>query len=240
MADEQTTTDSSGIARTATGEIAPATTQETSSQTTTQETGSTLLTQEGKTKPAATETKEEGEKKEPAKAPESYAEFKVPEGYKIEGELKTEIDTLFKKHSLPQEAAQELIDFYVKQTQSAFQEPFDAYQKMTDGWREEAMNHPDLKGKLGPGMEVNVRIGKALAGLPDQKLASDFRALMDLTGAGNHPAFIRVIDHFAKMVTEGTHVAGNGPSTHGQSAGGTTAKPTAAQAMYPTLPSSGR
>ena len=246
MADEATTTDVAGISRTATGEIAstPATpVAETSSPSTTQETGSTLLTEpekttsEPKTEPAA---KDPAKSAEAAKAPEVYADYKVPEGFEITGELKTEVDGLFKGIGLSQENAQSLVDFYVKQTQEAFQAPFKAYKEMTDGWRNEAMNHPDLKGKLGPGQEVNVRIGKFLSGLPDQKLASDFRSLMDLTGAGNHPAFIRVLNYAAEKLGEGSHVAGNGPSEGGQSAPGAKTQPSAAQAMFPHLPSSGR
>ena len=231
------TTDSSGVARTGTGEITtPAT---PSPSTTPASEGTTLLTEPKptETKPAETPPKE-GEK--PAAAPEAYADYKVPEGYEVTGELKTEIDGLFKGMGLNQDQAQSLVDFYVKQTKDAFQAPFDAYKEMTDGWRKDAMDHPDLKGKLGPGQEVNVRIGKFLTSLPDPQLAADFRSLMDLTGAGNHPAFIRVIDYAARLAAEGSHVAGNGPSPGGQSAPGAGAKPSPAQAMYPNLPSTGR
>lgn len=230
--------DSTGITRTADGTIAPA--PDPSPPNTIQETGQTLLTEQPKT-----ETKTEPAKDAPKDAlkegaPETYADYKVPEGYEIAGELKTEIDSMFKGLGLNQDQAQSLVDWYVKQTQEAFQAPFNAYKEMTDTWRQEAMDHPDLKGKLGPGQEINVRIGKFLSSLPDQKLASDFRALMDLTGAGNHPAFIRVINYAAQMLGEGSHVAGNGPGEGGQSAPGATTRPSAAQAMYPNLPSSGR
>lgn len=209
-----------------------------STPTTTQEQGSTLLNQ---TEPAPPEPAEEGEKPaELAKAPESYEDFKVPQGFEIDGDLKTEVTGLFKGMNLSQDQAQSLIDFYVKQTESAFQAPFDAYKSMTDGWRTEAMDHPDLKGKLGPGQAVNVAIGKLLSALPDQKLASDFRSLMDLTGAGNHPAFIRAVYHWAQKLSEGSHVTGNGPSALGQSPGGTTSRPSAAQAIFPGLPSANR
>ncbi len=176
--------------------------------------------------------------KEPAKgAPEKYEEYKVPEGYSLDPEVKTQADSIFKGLGLNQEQAQSLVDFYTKQTSDAFQAPFKAYQEMTDSWRQESENHPDLSGKLGPGKEVSVRIAKALDGLGDPKLASDFRAQMDLTGAGNHHAFIRVLDRFAQRLTEGTHVAGRGPSQAGQSRPGE-APPGAAAAMWPNLPSS--
>jgi hypothetical protein len=235
---EATTVDQSGVTRTADGTIAPA--QVTSDQNTTQQTttetkeGSTLLN--GKTEPKV-EPKKDATKAEGA--PEKYEDYKLAEGLTLAPEVKTKVDTLFKGLGLNQAQAQSLIDFYGEQATASLKAPFEAYKQMTDSWAEESKNHPDLRGKLGPGQEVNVRIAKALDGIGDAKLASDFRELMDLTGAGNHPAFIRVLDHFARRVTEGSHVAGNGPTKDGQSAPGK-APASAAAAIWPNLPSASR
>jgi hypothetical protein len=153
--------------------------------------------------------------------------------------MKAEANELFKGMKLSQANAQKLVDFYIKTNQEALEAPYKAFKDLTDSWREESMNHPDLKGKLGPGKEISVRIAKALDGLQDPKLAQDFRQAMDLTGAGNHPAFIRVIAKWASAVTEGSHVAGNGPSPLGQSAPGQ-AERSAAQTIWPSLPSGNR
>jgi hypothetical protein len=168
-------------------------------------------------------------------APDAYAEYKVPDGYTLDPAIKTEADAIFKGMGLSQEQAQSLVDFYTSKTTEAFNAPFKAYQDMTADWRKEASDHPDLRGKLGPGQEVNVRISKALDTLGDPKLVSDFKQLMDLTGAGNNQAFIRVIDRFAQKVTEGTHVAGRGPSRAGQSEPGRAERPSAAEAIWPSL-----
>ena len=215
----------------------PSTSQE---QTKTEGEPSLLNQRETKTE-AKVEEKKEGEenKKEEAKKdgpPEKYEPFALPEGYELVPEVKEKAEGLFKDLGLSQEQAQKLVDFYRETTDEAFKQPFTAYQEMVNGWKTEAEAHPDLKGKLGPGREVNVRIGKFLDGLPDQQLSKDFRALMDLTGAGNHPAFIRVVDYAAKLATEGSHVAGNGPSKAGQSAPGE-APPSAAKALWGHLPS---
>lgn len=170
-------------------------------------------------------------------APEKYNDYKVPDGYSLDGETKTAADAIFKEFNLSQDQAQKLVDFYITKTQDAFKAPFEAWDKMNKEWREEAAAHPDLRGKLGPGQEVNVRVAKALASIPDRGLVSDFMKLMDSTGAGNHQAFIRVLDHFAKQVTEGTPVRGNGPTTAGQSAPGASQR-SLAQTMYPNNPSS--
>jgi hypothetical protein len=235
----QPTVDTSGIGRTTDGAIADGQTTQSdqgqSSQTTNQETGTTLLTDKGeqKTEPKADdadkkETKVDG-------APEKYADYKLPEGLTLDGDTRSKADTLFKSLGLSQEGAQSLVDFYGEQISKTAAAPVEAYKTLTEGWKTESMDHPDLRGKLGQGQEVNVRISKALDGLGDPKLVSDFKALMDLTGAGNNQAFIRVLDKFAQRVSEGTHVAGNGPNKDGQSAPGSRTQPTAAAAMWPNL-----
>ena len=249
MADEPTTANPEGVARTADGTLADQTTQtEQSSQTTspaesttqTQKTtdkteGKTLLT-EGKKEPlerpvtkAAPEAPKEG-------VPEKYEDYKVPEGYTLDAEVKKDADALFKGLGLNQEQAQSLVDFYTAKTTEAFQAPFEAYQKVTDGWKTESENHADLKGKIGPGKEISIRISKFIDGIGDPQLAKDFREHMDITGAGNHQAFIRVLNYAAERLTEGQHVAGKGPSEAGQSRPGQAPK-SAAQSMYPNLPS---
>jgi hypothetical protein len=252
MADEQTTTTGTdGIARTSDGTIADAGTtasKETTTQQTTDTTSSDSTAKQSNDGKSVLNQKAEGEAKKEGEegkkddkatkgAPEKYEDYKVPDGFTLDPEVKTKADTLFKDLGLTQEGAQKAVDLYRELTTEAFQAPFKAYQDTVADWLKQAQDHPDLRGKLGPGQEVNVRIAKMLDSVPDQKLASDFREAMDITGVGNHPAFIRLMDHFAKQLTEGTHVAGNGPSRHGQSAPGARTEPGAAAAMWPTLPS---
>ncbi len=228
----QPSMDSVGVTRTETGEIVTPTAETTTPAPKAESTGQTLLTEE--TKP---EAKPETKPETKAEVPEKY-EYKVPEGFTLDADTQTKIDAKFKDLGLSQDAAQSLVDMYIEQTTEAAQAPYAAYKEMTDGWRKDAEAHPDLRGKLGPGQEVNVRISKALDSLGDAQLVKDFKSLMDLTGAGNHPAFIRAIDKFAQRITEGTHVPGNGPTKDSQSAPGS-APPSTAAAMYPHLPSRG-
>lgn len=175
---------------------------------------------------------------EPAEAPKEYADYTVPEGFALDPEVKKEVDTLFRSMNLTQEQAQSLVDFYTAKTTEAFQQPYQAYAEMTNTWLKEAQDHPDLRGKLGPGQEVNVRIARALESLGDPKLVSDFRSLMDLSGTGNNQAFIRVIDKLAQRAVEGTAVNGRGPAA--VTAPGESTRPSPAQALYPHLPSVNR
>ncbi len=242
---EQSQTDVSGIARTPTGEINNPTAQPAAATTTpppTTEASPATTTPSEPTPPKEPRSllNDEGEPpKEPVKpaegAPEKYEDYKLPEGFTLDEGIKTKVDDLFKGAGLSQEQAQKFIDFYTSETKEAFNAPFKAFKELTERWRSEANSHPDLKGKLGQGQEVNVRIGKFLQGINDPQLVSDFQELMDLTGAGNHQAFIRVIDYAARKLTEGGFVAGRGPSAEGQRPAPNRPPPTAAEAMWPNL-----
>lgn len=244
-----------GVDRTLDGTIAEPGTNQTTTQASTEKTTDTTATASPKGTSLLNDGEDSGASKEKAPdataqesgkkaasegAPETYSDYKVPEGYTLDPEVKTKADTLFKGLNLNQEQAQSLVDFYTAETKEAFEAPFNAWTDLTQQWRDEASNHPDLKGKMGPGGEVSTRVAKALASIGNADLVTDFRKLMDITGAGNHQAFIRVLDHFAKLATEGTPVRGQGPSEHGQSDSGRATNRTAAQAMYPHLPSNSR
>lgn len=166
-------------------------------------------------------------------APEAYADFKAPENYTLDPKMIAEAAPIFKELGLSQDQAQRLVDLQAKLSLAAAKAPQETYEKLRSDWRTEANAHPDLKGKLGPGGEVSTVIGKAIDSFgPD--LAKDFRAAMDLTGAGDNPAFIRAFYKLAQSVAEGTHVSGTNPSPHSQAAPGA-GKPSAAKSMYPNL-----
>lgn len=180
--------------------------------------------------------KEEPKSAEPPKAPEKYADFKLPDGVKLEPETLTAANEVFKELGLPQEGAQKLVDFHVKQLQKAAQDPVDAWGNMVKEWGEKTAADPDIGPKL---KEVKATIGKAydtlvtLAGDKGpamRETVAEFKSVMDLTGAGNHPAFVKMLSALASAVVEGKHVAGGGPSKFGQGASGE--RPSQAQALY--------
>jgi hypothetical protein len=150
--------------------------------------------------------------------------------------MDTEVDTgaraMFKEMNLTQDQGQKLVDFYIKQTSESANQPYEAWNQMQEQWVKEVKADPVLGPKLN---EVKTTISRAIDGLGDPKLAGAFREAMDYTGAGNNPAFIRTFYKLAQMITEGKHVAGNGPSAASQQRQGQ--RPSAAQAMYPNLPS---
>lgn len=246
MPDDQATAtetklDSSGIARTPTGEIAEPTRRTAESSTSTQgqtETKTEAKTEDGKSllNQDRTKDKEGAEKPPEQKAPETYTEFKVPEGFTLDAEVAKEAGVLFKGMNLTQDQAQSLVDFYAAKTKEAFEQPFKAYQDM----RKEQVDAINSDPRLGHRLpEIKTNFTKML----DQhvrpispKAVDDFKQAMDVTGAGDWHAFVTVMDIISQLLIEpAKHVSGARPSPFGQN---TRQQPiSAAQAMYPNLPS---
>jgi len=149
----------------------------------------------------------------------------------MDSEVDTEAKGIFKELNLSQAQGQKLVDFYVKHTTASQNAPYETWNQMQEEWVKEVKADPHLGPRLN---EVKTTISRAIAGLGDPNLAAQFREAMDYTGAGNNPAFIKTFYKLAQMVTEGKHVAGNGPSPAGQQQKQTAVS--AAGAMYPNLP----
>jgi len=221
---EQATPDASQPQRDSTGTLLN---QTSTTDTQTETPSPTLLNETQTEKPT-----------EPEGVPEKY-EFKPPadwaeKGYELDDKILTEAEPLLREMGLSQTNAQKLVEFYAKQSMAQYENGLAMAKKQNEDWIAEANAHPDLKGKLGPGKDVNVRIGKVIDSLGPE-LSKGFRQAMDFTGVGNHPAFIRAFDKIAQQLTEGTSVTGGKPSPLGQ-----TAKPnggTPGSRIWPNLPS---
>jgi len=209
--------------RTPTGEIINLAAPQTETETTTPET-TTPSTETSETTPV-----EPKADTKPA-APEAYTPFKLPEGIKLDGEALTKATELFKGLGLSQDAAQSLVDFHTAALKSVAEGPAAAYKEMTDGWREAQKADPEIGPKADA---IKQTVGKALATLGDPKLVSDFQEAMNITGVGDHPAFIKVMNAWASRVVEGSPVRAGGPAA----VTAPDAKPRSiANALYPNLP----
>lgn len=239
MSDQSSTTpDLTGISRAPDGTIQEPGSKQSSSPDQTSQTDQPKPTEDStKTnEPDGTTllTKKDGDDK-PTGAPEKYTDFTVPEGLKANPEKMAAASALFKELNLPQDGAQKLVDLYAKELTEAAEAPINNYLEMRKEWQKTVTNDPEIGGKL---KEVRTTIGRAIDSL-GPTLAKDFREALDLTGAGDHPAFIKAFYKYAQQLTEGRHVSGSGPSVHGQRNPGNPAGPGAA-ALYPGLPSSSR
>lgn len=179
--------------------------------------------------------------KEPAKAadgpPEKY-EFKAAEGKELDPKVVEAVTPIFKELGLTQDQAQKLVDFQAARDTELATAMEKVVNDTRNEWREKIAKDPTLgdgKDNLKP--EVRANISKALDSLPAEAKAAVVKAF-DLTGAGDNPAVVAAMNHFGKLLSEGTSVRGGGPSSEGQRAPGAPTRPSLAQALYPNNPSS--
>lgn len=166
----------------------------------------------------------------PEGAPEKYSAFILPEGYEANELVLQEATGIFKDLGLSQSQAQKLVDFYSKVSSDAADAGVRLWQETQTAWKDEVKSDPVIGGqKLGP---VMATINKAINGLGDATLISGFREAMNITGAGNNPAFIRAFYAFATKLTEGGPVSGRPES-------GNKPPTSAGAALYPNLKSAG-
>jgi hypothetical protein len=229
---QPTTQDEAGITRNEDGSIAPPKVVETKPEvdstkpeTKTEDTSiskddKSLLTKDDK-------------KNELVGVPEKYEPFKVPEGYEIPEEMNTQISEMFKKHGLTQTAGQELVDFYTKNVTEAADGPVKLWQDMQTQWRDENIKGPLGNGKDDLKPEVKANVAKVINSLPAD-MQGPFKEAMDLTGAGNNPAFVRALNALAQFVTEGKPVGEGKPVAEANKRPGAPSGPSAS-AMYPHL-----
>ena len=242
MPDPQPTTqDAAGVTRTPTGEISspstatPETIVRPPPTPTTPQSTETKAPSDGKA--AAPEGKKAdksfiNEEGPPQGAPEKYEDFKVPEGFVLDPTVADEVGALFKKGNLSQSYAQELIDYYIKSNKESTEGPINHYIDTREQWRDQISKDADIGGsKL---QTTKASIGKLLDSFGP--VGDAFREAMDYTGAGDHPAVAKLLVQVAQRLNEGGPVRGSGPSSEGQRAPGT-GSPSAAQAIYPNLPS---
>lgn len=158
--------------------------------------------------------------------PAKYSDFTVPEGVKLEGETLDKATGLFRDLGLDQAGAQKLVDFHTAALREASEGPAKLWQDTQETWIDELRSDPTL----GKGIEngtVGASIAKMISALPAPQ-ATAFREAMNFTGAGNNPAIVRGFYELSKRFAEPGHVQGNAPAQ-------IKSKPSAAQALYPTL-----
>lgn len=204
-------------ARSPTGEILDATQTPATTTSDGQATSSDSTTSEAEAKP------------EP-KAPDAYTDFKLPDGYKLEPTVLAEVTPIFKDLNLTQDQAQRLVNAHTKMVAADAKN----YADMRKGWLADLAKDRDIGTKLD---DVKLSIGQALNHLNDPELVESAREALAFTGAGDHPAVVKAFYKLAQLVNEGRPVTGANPSPLGQTPNGQATRRTAAQSLYPNLPS---
>lgn len=121
---------------------------------------------------------------EPA-VPEKYENFTLPEGAVYDTALHDQFSTIARKHSLSQEAAQEFVSMYAGIRQNEQAALLTEHEQRVAAWEAEAKTDPviakNFDKNLAAVKEVFTRFG-----------GNEIVELLDSTGLGSHPLFIRM------------------------------------------------
>lgn len=151
---------------------------------------------------------DEAKPSEPAAPPPplTYTDLKFPEGATInDAELKPYTD-IMGKHQIPQAAVQELIDLHAAQlTEQATRShaaQLENWNSTRRGWVDEFVNDPEMGGKVRETtLSRAAGVIERYAGTAEQQ--QQLRDTLSLTGAGDHPALIRLLANVGKALGEG-------------------------------------
>lgn len=155
----------------------------------------------------------EPQKEEPPKeeAPKEFAfdeaAFKLPEGVEIDEATKSEFLKLAKENEISPEKASALAAFHTKIAQANAEAQVKQWINVQEQWRSEVQKHPDFGGDKLPAVMND--IGKIV----DKYGSPEFREVMTLTGAGNHPEVVAFFHRIAKDLVESAPVVGAPAST---------------------------
>jgi len=162
---------------------------------------------------------------EPIK-PEDYKLEGLPEGITAEDDLVVAFLDGAAKGGMDNDSVNAVIQALGPKMAERMNAGAVAYKQMNETWQAEALADPVLAGGDPAKLTANMGVVKTAIntlGLPAEMVTSALQAL-ELTGAGNHPAVLRVIYGMASRLSEAPPVTGTPPNADGESV---------AKRMYP-------
>lgn len=132
----------------------------------------------------------------PLGAPETYADFTMPDGIEVDSDLLEAVTPVFKDTGLSQIQAQKLIDVYASQIQAQDKAREDSYTQINQEWVNEAKSDKEIGGD-----NFNENVGMAKRAI-DKFGTPALVEVLNQTGLGNHPEFIRLLTRVGKTIAE--------------------------------------
>lgn len=156
-------------------------------------------------KEAADKAKANDTKQTPFKVEELTA--LIPQGMELDPAVSKDFGDLVNKYGLGRDAVADLVKLQTGLMQSTSEKGSTDWTKTQDEWKATVMKDPDIGGAKNPEVMARVAFLRDAYGkdIPDLKQA------LDMTGAGNHPAFIKWVNNISQDLVEGTLVSGGQP-----------------------------
>ncbi len=149
----------------------------------------------------------------PVAVPRTYEPFTLPEGTPLDEPRMTAAAELFAANNLTQEAAQNLVDFHVAEMQryqaAALQAQHDTFSGTRAEWVKQVMADPEIGGSGHKTAMTSIAQMRDLfvssAAPTEARYAAEmaeFNDFLRTTGAGDHPAFNRLLHNVARRFQE--------------------------------------
>ncbi len=156
--------------------------------------------------------------KGPQGAPEKYADFTLPDGMEMNQAMLDAAQPIFKDTGLSQIQAQKFIDMYSASVQADSKANSDSHNQVVKDWVEEAKGDTEIGGD-----KFDENVGIAKRGI-DKFGTPKLVEVLEQTGLGSHPEFIRLFTRVGKLIAE---------DDPGGSEAASASDKTPAQIMYP-------
>jgi len=153
----------------------------------------------------ASATEDKAGKGDDSVVPEEYADFSFEDGKGLPDEVVADIKDAAKDMGLTQVQAQKLAERQVKAREAAEAAQQEAVKSYAEQWSEEARNDKEFGGEK---FDANLATAKKAL---DAYGSDTFKQLLNVSGMGNHPEFIRFCLKAGQQMSEDGHVSGGTP-----------------------------
>lgn len=166
--------------------------------------------------------KNEGGQSENTAPPPKYDPFTLPEGVTLDDTRIGEFTGLLSEleldgkatHEAVQKFGQKALEFHINEVKNTIEGLTKIYQESWDNqkaaWKEAFLNDPEIGGnRFQTTIDSALTFIRTHGGTPEQQ--QEFRALMDTSGLGNHPAMIRMLAKAGQAMKEGAPLAAPKP-----------------------------
>ena len=133
-------------------------------------------------------------------APEEYTPFEVPEGTEpIDDATHQELASLGKDLGLTQDQLQKIVTYGAKKIGDGMEAVRLEILKKRQDWRTASEKDPEITNGIDHAKRLVTSVG-------DEKFKSEFKEMMDETGIGDNPTFIRFCIQAGKLLGEDSFV----------------------------------
>lgn len=144
--------------------------------------------------------REEGEE-EKSSVPEKY-ELSMPEGWTVDEKALEAFTPIMKELGCSNEQAQKLADVFIQQVSARRSADIELLSNEVKRWEEELKNDEEIGGaKLNENLSYTAKVLMKYGG-------PDVRQLLDDTGLGSHPGFVKMLVKLGRAVSDDEWVDG--------------------------------